>query len=504
LQYYGLNTVLLKSTKLALVFKSKFSGFLSQTSRWLTFPRLQIALAAVCIVSVLLTCLLALAAIGWLQQRDSFAAAESTLDRTLVATGALLNTANLNSLCDSTAALAVMQSAFISFKGAINCTVPPRLDYAAVTSKALEGDIYPYDQFYSIRGSDKFYRLKSISFNLASGPLLVTVGEPVLLLAEGLARFGVLLSILLLLLAFLGGLASMAIVRVYLRPLTAMSQEIRKIHILHKQAKLGHKLSSSTNAEELNSVARAFNELLGTLETNLIKYHEFASNAAHEIRTSLMVISSIAQRSILQARSGLQLSSVMPDILDEVDHLSRLTQGLLLLAQLENRSKVTDVSPELVQPIVEQCIETMTALAEDKGQMLVMSSFEQAEVWADRTMLKQAVMNLIHNAIVHCARGAIIKIGLESALPSTTTIAISDNGPGIPIDKQERIFDRFATVSRKVSGESGTPAHRGLGLGLSIVKALVEAQGGTLKLESEPNQGSKFLIHIPTAGFYTR
>jgi signal transduction histidine kinase len=145
----------------------------------------------------------------------------------------------------------------------------------------------------------------------------------------------------------------------------------------------------------------------------------------------------------------------------------------------------------------------MTALAEDKGHVLTMTSFEKTEVWADLTMLRQALMNLIHNAIVHCKQGANIKVVLVDSLPNITTIAICDDGIGIPLDMQERVFDRFATGSRKAFVEKSATSHRGLGLGLSIAKALVEAQGGTLRLESEPNRGSKFLISIPTAGFYS-
>ena len=178
----------LRLTKAALVFKNTLTGLAHRTHRWFAFPRFQIALAAICTASVLLTCLLALAAVSWLQQRDSLAAAESNLDKTLAATGGLINVANMESLCSDVAALGGIQSAFISLRGVVDCTIPPRSDYAAVTNKALEGDIHPYDQFYSVRWSDKVFRIKSIIVNRTTGPLLVTVGEPIWLLADRLSR----------------------------------------------------------------------------------------------------------------------------------------------------------------------------------------------------------------------------------------------------------------------------------------------------------------------------
>jgi signal transduction histidine kinase len=492
-----------KLTKVALVFKGLLGGLTQRLAAWFALPKFHMTLVSICVASVLLTCAFTLTVIGWLQRRDAIAVADSNLDKTLAAVVILINTAQLDLLCGQTVSMADTRSGFVSVKGVVNCTIPLQPDYASLIDKALEGGINPYDQFYTLRWNEKLFRVKSISVDYLKTQLVVTVGEPIWLFADRLINFGVMLLIIVLLLIILGGFASIAAVRAHLKPLTIMSQEIMKIHFLHKQAKLGHKLSLPTTTEELNSVALAFNELLGTLEANLMKYHEFASNAAHEIRTALMVISSIAQRSILQSSSGLQMTNAMADILDEVDHINRLTQGLLLLAQLENRSKEIDVSPELLHPIVAHCVDTMTALAEDKGQILMMLSFERIEVWANLTMLRQALLNLIHNAIVHCEKGNTIKIVLVSSLPNTTTIAVCDDGKGIPLDMQESIFDRFATVARKGAGKAGNTPHRGLGLGLSIARALVEAQGGTLTLQSELNKGSKFLINIPTAGFYS-
>jgi signal transduction histidine kinase len=491
----------LKLTAKIYRLKTLLSRLAHRTPRWLVFQKFQLALAGICVASVLLTCLLAVAAVSWFQQRDSSNATEASINATLSAAAALVKAGDLVALCNDPDALAGAQSAFFSFSGPITCTVPARADYLALANKATEGDIYPYDQFYTVRWGEKLYRVKSISINRADGPLLLTAGEPIWFLAGTLIRSWVLFLSIMLLLALFSGLTSLIIVRAYIRPLTVMSQEITKIHLLHKQAKLGQKLSFPTHTEELNSVARAFNELLGTLETNLVKYHEFASTAAHEIRTALMIISSIAQRSILKAGSS-QVDTAMADILDEVDHLNRLTQGLMLLAQLENRSNEIDVSPEMLRPIVEQCIDTMSPLAEEKGQVLTAGVFGETEVWADKTMLKQALMNLVHNAIVHCPVGARIAVNLGSISKNTTTITVNDNGPGIPAEMRERIFERFATVSRKVPDKPSGGSHRGLGLGLSIARALVETQGGTLTLHSDYKPGSEFLVDFPTAKFY--
>lgn len=133
-------------------------------------------------------------------------------------------------------------------------------------------------------------------------------------------------------------------------------------------------------------------------------------------------------------------------------------------------------------------------LTEEKSQTLSVAGDETAEVDGDPLFLRQALVNIIHNAVKYSPIGETISVAVRNCNGDRVVIDIKDNGPGIPPEDQPRIFDRFYRVDKARWRESG-----GAGLGLSIAKWAVEVHGGDISIHSEVNMGCTFRITLPRA-----
>jgi signal transduction histidine kinase len=239
-------------------------------------------------------------------------------------------------------------------------------------------------------------------------------------------------------------------------------------------------------------------ERLAQLEQVIVRQHWFVSDVAHELRTPLTA-QSVVGESVLarQAVTASQLREAVISMLEESKHMKRLIEGLLDLT----RASLTNVGAQGVsrQPVAldlsvlaRDCVESLRVLAEEKGQRIEVST--TAEVWADAdlTMVRQALLNVIHNAIEHCPAGTRIQLATLHCPPDEVQVRVQDNGPGIPLEEQRWMFERFYRGA-------GTSRQRGLGLGLSIAKAVLCSQGGGIALQSTPGQGCCFFLTLPLA-----
>lgn len=233
------------------------------------------------------------------------------------------------------------------------------------------------------------------------------------------------------------------------------------------------------------------------LEQVIVRQQRFVSDAAHELRTPLTA-QCVVGESVLarQAVTAAQLRETIVSMLEESKHMKRLIEGVLDLTRvslantIEQGASRRPVALE-VSGLARDCVELLRAVAEEKRQSIEVNA--TAAVWADadRTMVRQALLNVIHNAIEHCPEGTYIQVyTVRSA--NEALIGVRDNGPGIAACEQRDVFERFY----RGAGASG---QRGLGLGLSIAKAVLCSQGGGIELVSTPGQGCCFLLTLPFA-----
>jgi signal transduction histidine kinase len=231
------------------------------------------------------------------------------------------------------------------------------------------------------------------------------------------------------------------------------------------------------------------------LEQVIVRQHRFVGDAAHELRTPLTAQCLVGESVLAkQAATSSELREAIASMLEESKHMKRLVEGLLDLtrASLATAAKQRNSHQQAaldLSVLARDCVESLRVLAEEKLQSIHMDAPPGVLVDADITMVRQALLNVIHNSIEHCPEGTHIRIAMERRLPNEALIQVQDNGPGIPLEEQHSVFERFY----RGAGSS----RRGLGLGLSIAKAILRSQGGDIELRSAVSAGCCFLLTLP-------
>jgi two-component system, OmpR family, phosphate regulon sensor histidine kinase PhoR len=220
---------------------------------------------------------------------------------------------------------------------------------------------------------------------------------------------------------------------------------------------------------------------------------DFVANVSHEFRTPLTAIRGFAETLLEGALDDVENRRRFIEIIhDHALRLSRLTDDLLKLAQIEAGQLQLEFQPITVANILDPCVETTRAKAMRKGLKLEVQSERNSPVLrGDIRSLQGVVQELLDNAVRYSSPGGAIRIN-TTIKDSEVIISVADTGIGIPKADQDRIFERFYRTDPARSRESG-----GTGLGLSIAKHLVEAHAGRIKVESEVGSGSTFSIFLP-------
>jgi signal transduction histidine kinase len=219
----------------------------------------------------------------------------------------------------------------------------------------------------------------------------------------------------------------------------------------------------------------------------------FVAGVSHELRTPLAVIRTAAFN--LRGRLGQrpdQVERYGKLIQHESEKLTALVEQVLRFAGSEAGHAIRDREPVAIENIVESALDSTRQRMEEQGVILDKRiAAPLAPVLADRFAMQHALQNLLENAMKYGHNW--IGLTVSSAGPFVE-IRIADRGPGIPAEEQEHIFDPFFRGRRAISDQI-----HGTGLGLSLVKRIVEAHGGTIQVYSEPLQGTEFIVRLPSA-----
>jgi len=257
---------------------------------------------------------------------------------------------------------------------------------------------------------------------------------------------------------------------------------------------------------ETATLGAAFNEMATQLEIEEGRRDEldrlkddFVLTASHELRSPLTSVQGFAELLMLERESLTpKQAETVEVILDNCRHLVRLLNDLLDLARSDAGRLLIKPQPAEVAPLIEDVVRTMRAQTEaDKQSLTEELQPGLPPIYVEPARIRQILVNLLTNAHEYSPEGASIGVWARS-LGTEVEIAVSDNGPGIPQDQLERIFERFTR------GDAGlTQRVGGTGLGLAISKSLVDLHGGSLVAESTPGQGSIFRVRLPVAAGVT-
>jgi two-component system phosphate regulon sensor histidine kinase PhoR len=222
---------------------------------------------------------------------------------------------------------------------------------------------------------------------------------------------------------------------------------------------------------------------------------EFVANVSHELRTPLSLIKSSAETLLDGAKEDAATLLRFLQIIDK--HANRLTlliDDLLLLSTLDSGGIRLDRQPLALRSAVQEAMDDLEIRARAREVVLENAVPSAMIVRADANRIRQVLSNLLDNAIKYGRAGGRTRVTGHALPDGRLELAVADDGPGIPLEAQTRVFERFYRVDKARSREQG-----GTGLGLAIVKHVVQAHGGEVRVESSPGNGATFFVTLPAA-----
>ncbi len=254
---------------------------------------------------------------------------------------------------------------------------------------------------------------------------------------------------------------------------------------------LSERLPVHDPGDEFGRLATVFNQVLARLETSFTQLRRFTSDVSHALRTPLTVQRTTGELRLQGSGDVAAYRETIGSLLEETDRLRDLVENLLALARAEAGDVERKEESFGLGGLAEEVVESLAVLAEEKSQDLAAEVGEELVVAADRGMIRHALINLLDNAIRHTPPGSHIRIVTRLSADGSPAVEVRDDGPGIPPQDQERIFERFQRLDVQGEEESGA------GLGLSIARWIVHLNGGCIQVESSSGQGSTFRIVLP-------
>src|ERR1700693_1842913 len=333
-------------------------------------------------------------------------------------------------------------------------------------------------------------RMVSRRHTLEGHPLLLRLAyseEPIFVRIEELALASLLALPIVLALAGLGGyvLAKRA-----LTPLGEMALRAEQI----TSERLQDRLPIGEAGDELGHLARVFNNLLGRLEQSFEQLRRFTSDASHELRTPLTSIRSVGEVALQKHGTREEYRDTIGSMLEEVNRLTALVDSLLTISRADAGRIQLHPTVFSAMELAREAAGLFQVLLEEKDQQISVQGDEGVNVKGDRVFLRQALVNIIHNAVKYSPVGGLISVGVRYEPEGSIRLEVVDSGPGIAPEHSTKIFDRFYRLDESRSREAG-----GAGLGLSIAQWAVRQHGGDIHLLSKQGRGCRFKICLPPA-----
>jgi len=296
-------------------------------------------------------------------------------------------------------------------------------------------------------------------------------------------NFAVLFMIVLLVSVLLAVFIAMIVTKRGLRPLGEMTRSVGRIGPTH----LNERVASSSWPRELQPLAIGFDEMLKRLEDSFTRLSQFSADLAHELRTPIGNILGESQVALSRDRTAAEYRETIESTTGECERLSRIVDNLLFVARVDAAREPIARKRFDARAAVEKIATFYQMIADDRRVTIRCTGVGQID--ADPDLFERALGNLLDNALRFTPPNGSIQIAL-SKHDADFEVAVNDNGCGIAPEHLPRIFDRFYRVDSSRGSD-------GAGLGLALVKSIVDLHGGSTRIESELNRGTTVTLVFP-------
>jgi two-component system OmpR family sensor kinase len=367
-----------------------------------------------------------------------------------------------------------------------------RDDDLQITLPAL--DTIPTDSvllltFIEPKDTDDRHRLALRRVTIPPGArYLIVVGSSLEPTDEELEFLREILAYIVPLSLVFAGIGGWFLARKSFAPVVAMAERARKIGVEH----LGERLPVANPRDELGQLAETFNELLGRLEASLIQQRQFMADASHEMRTPVATARTAASVALQQPdRTQVEYREALSIIEQQTARLSRVVDDMFTLARADAGNYPVRATPMYLDEVVDDVVRASRLLASFSDVTIEIAPAEPAPFTGDEDLIRRMVGNLLDNAVSHTPADKRVTVELQHA-DGRYVILITDQGTGIPIEVQSRIFERFYRADT-----ARTRRRDGAGLGLALARWIAHVHGGDVVLARSSDAGSTFSITLP-------
>jgi heavy metal sensor kinase len=304
-----------------------------------------------------------------------------------------------------------------------------------------------------------------------------------------LANFRLLLISAVPIVALISGLAGLWMSHRALAPVDELTLAVRRISLEN----LSERLNVPKTGDELERLGNTWNEMLGRLAASVDRMRQFTADASHELRTPIAVIRTTAELALRRDRPDADYRKSLESVRLEAEWMGQLAEDLLLLARSDSGTMKMRSEPVSIDDLAREAARETAPMAEARG--ISMRSDLNASgrlIEADGRALRRVLTILLENAVQHTPPEGEVAIE-TGASDREIRVDVSDTGEGIRGEDLPHIFERF------YRGDPARSRQNGAGLGLAIAKAITEAHGAQIKVETERGQGTRFSIRFPNA-----
>jgi signal transduction histidine kinase len=334
-------------------------------------------------------------------------------------------------------------------------------------------------------------KIEIVSATLADGTL-VQVGKSTEARDDLLSRFRAALGIVTLLVVVIALTGGWLATRSALFPIRRLTTAVQQII---RTGRTDARVPLAGSGDAIDELTSLFNTMLDKIEGLVTAMRGALDNVSHDLRTPLTRLRGTAEMALASPPAGEPAQQVeyyrelLADCVEESDRVLVMLNTLMDISEAESGMMQLRREPVPLGDVVARAIDLYRDVADAKGVSLAAGVSEDVVVTADRTRLEQVAANLIDNAVKYTPSGGRVDVDVRRS-GDASVLRVRDSGPGIPADELSRIFDRL------FRGDTSR-TERGLGLGLSLVKAIVQAHGGDVTVSSELGQGSTFSVSLP-------